>query len=58
MGSLTFDSTCKNVIHWSFLHSSFWPSADVKPMPNDVVYDIPWAVHVLSLHVCDIISMA
>ncbi len=34
----------------SFKHSSFWPSANGKPMSNDLVHVMPWqGMFVLSM---------
>jgi hypothetical protein len=33
-----FQVTFKNIIGVYLKHSSFWPAADVKPMPNDLVH--------------------
>ncbi len=37
MGLLDFHTAYKNIFAVHLKHSSFWPSADVKPMSNDLV---------------------
>jgi hypothetical protein len=40
MSFLEFPSSYNSIIHLK--HSSFWPSADVKPMQNDLVHVMHW----------------
>ncbi len=37
-GFTRFYSACKTIICCSFKHSSYWSSADVKPMSSDLVH--------------------
>jgi len=53
---LYFHSTYKILFAVHLKHSSFVPSADVKPMPNDLVCNV-LAVNVCSLAVWATISM-
>ncbi len=46
-GLLDFHSSNKVLFAVHSKHSSFWPSADVKPMSKDLVYEM----HVCSLYV-------
>jgi hypothetical protein len=42
MGLLDFHSTYKKLLALYLKHSSFWPSADVNPMSNELVHALHW----------------
>jgi hypothetical protein len=48
LGLLDFHGTLKNI---PLKHSCFRPSADVKPMPNDLVRAMPWQC-MFALYMC------
>jgi hypothetical protein len=49
MGLLDLHSTYTNIFAVHLKQSSFWPSADVKPMSTDLVDAKPWQC-MLALH--------
>jgi hypothetical protein len=57
MGLLEVTSNIKNIFCCLFKHSSFWPSADGKPMANDQMHAMPHAVHVSSIYVHTTVSI-
>jgi hypothetical protein len=56
MGLLDFHTTF-NMFFDHLKHASFLPSANGKPMSNDLVHAVSWAVHVCSLYVHTTISI-
>ncbi len=50
MGLLDFQITYKIAFIVRLKQSSFWPSADVKPMQNDLVHAMPGSACLLSLY--------
>ncbi len=56
MGSLEFHGTHKNIFTIKLNHSSYWHSADVNIMYNDLVHVMPWQC-MFVLSVCLLKSM-
>jgi hypothetical protein len=56
MGWLDFHCTYKILFAVHFSHSSFWPSADVKPTSNDQAHVVPWLC-MFALSVCVLQSL-
>ncbi len=53
MGVLDFQNSLKKILFAVHLkHSSIWPSADAKPMLNDLVHAMPrqYIIHICSLN--------
>ncbi len=58
MDLLDFNSTYIKILFTvNSKHSSFWPSTNAKPMPNDLAHANAHAVHVCSLNVYTMVSM-
>ncbi len=51
MGLLDFNCTYENIFAAHIKHSSFWSSAAIQPMQNDLEHAMPLAVHVCSFYV-------
>jgi hypothetical protein len=51
MGLLDFHSNFKILFAVDLKQPSFWPSADVKPAPNDLAHATPWKL-MFALSMC------
>ncbi len=56
---LEFNSIYKSIVCFHLKHSSFWPSADIKPKPNELSHAMHWqCMFAPSLYECTMISLA